>query len=155
MRRYLMLLLPAAMLMVSCGKNNGDCPEVTVTAPASEVATLKSYLDAAGITATEDARGFFYIITDAGTGDQPSSCSGVTVDYTGKFTTGTTFDTGNNVSFKLSSLITGWKEGIPLIKAGGSITLYLPPSLAYGSSGSGSIPPNAYLIFTISLKALY
>jgi FKBP-type peptidyl-prolyl cis-trans isomerase len=29
--------------------------------------------------------------------------------------------------------------------------LYLPPSLAYGSSGKGTIPANSSLIFTIEL----
>lgn len=152
-KKLLFFLLPV-MIVTACKKD--DCPEVTTTAPASEVANLKNYLDANSIIATQDTRGFFYTIADAGSGDKPTSCSGVTVNYTGKLTNGTTFDDGTNVSFYLSQLIIGWQEGIPLIAPGGTITLYLPPSLAYGSSGSGSsIPPNANLIFVIDLKSVY
>ena len=64
---------------------------------------------------------------------------------------GSTFDSGNGVEFPLSNLITGWQEGIPLLSPGGKITLYLPPSLAYGTNASGSIPRNSNLIFTIDL----
>lgn len=145
------LLLSVAQ---SC-KKDGNCPEVTITAPASEVATLKAYLDAANITATEDSRGFFYTISSQGSGSHPDACDGVTVDYTGELTTGVPFDEGQNVSFYLSQLITGWQLGIPLIAPGGRITLYLPPSLAYGTTGSGSIPPNANLVFVIDLLDVY
>lgn len=146
--------LLAFIILWGCSKKEGDCPEVTITAPSAEVATLKSYLDAAGITATQDDRGFFYTIANAGSGSHPTACSHVTVNYTGKLTTGITFDDGDNVSFSLSQLITGWQEGIPLIAEGGSITLYLPPSLAYGSSANGSIPANSNLIFIIELKSV-
>jgi FKBP-type peptidyl-prolyl cis-trans isomerase FkpA len=47
----------------------------------------------------------------------------------------------------------GWKLGLPLIKAGGKIKLYLPPSLGYGNSVSGNIPANSILVFEITLVA--
>jgi len=76
------------------------------------------------------------------------------VNYGGKFTNGTQFDAANNVPFQLSRLVIGWQEGIPLIGTGGSITLYLPPSLGYGSADYGDIPGNSILIFDISLTAV-
>ncbi|MBX7109170.1 MAG: FKBP-type peptidyl-prolyl cis-trans isomerase [Chitinophagales bacterium] len=154
MKHKPLFALLACIIIFGCNKKDGNCPEVTITAPSAEVATLKSYLDAAGITAVEDDRGFFYTIASAGTGDYPTACSHVTVNYTGKLTNGITFDDGDNVSFSLSQLITGWQEGIPLIAEGGSITLYLPPSLAYGSAANGSIPANSNLIFIIDLKSV-
>jgi FKBP-type peptidyl-prolyl cis-trans isomerase FkpA len=146
------LLLP--VLVISCKKDD-SCPEVTTKAPDAEIATLRNYITSNGITATEDARGFFYKISTPGTGNKPTPCSGVSVNYTGKLTNGTQFDAGTNVSFTLSQLIIGWQEGIPLINAGGSITLYLPPSLAYGPAANGSIPANSILIFDIKLNAVY
>jgi len=146
------LLLP--VFVVSCKKDD-NCPEVNIKAPEAEIVALRAYITANSIIATEDPRGFFYTINSDGSGSNPTACSGVSVNYVGKLTNGTTFDSGNNVSFNLSQLIIGWQEGIPLIKAGGAITLYLPPSLAYGSNAVGSIPANSNLIFTITLNAVY
>lgn len=151
------LVLVVGILFISfaaCKKDAPECSPVTIAAPAAEVEALRAYITAGGITATEDSRGFFYTINNAGSGNKPTACNAVTVNYVGKLTNGTTFDSGSGVSFSLSQLITGWQEGIPLIAAGGSITLYLPPSLAYGSSGAGSIPPNSNLIFEITLVSI-
>ena len=152
-KRLLILLL--VMVTVACGtKDAPQCPEVTQTAPATEVSNLRAYIQGNNITATEDARGFFYRIDNAGTGAKPTPCSNVTVNYTGTLTNGSVFDSGTNVQFSLSRLIIGWQEGIPLVGTGGTIYLYLPPSLAYGSSPSGGIPPNSILIFKIDLTAV-
>jgi FKBP-type peptidyl-prolyl cis-trans isomerase FkpA len=147
------LLLP--VFVISCKKEEKSCPEVNIKAPEAEVAALRTYISGNSITATEDARGFFYTINTAGTGTQPTACSDVSVNYTGKLTNGTQFDSGNNVGFNLSQLIIGWQMGIPLMKTGGAITLYLPPSLAYGPNAVGSIPANSILIFTITLNAVF
>ena len=152
-KNLLVLLFP--LMMVACNKNDTPpCPEVTATAPATEVANLRAYIQGNNITATEDPRGFFYRIENAGTGAKPTPCSGVTVNYVGTLTNGSTFDSGTNVSFSLSRLILGWQEGIPLVGTGGTIYLYLPPSLAYGSAPNSGIPPNSNLIFKIDLRAV-
>lgn len=151
-----LIIISLFVAITSCNKkDNNKCPDVTTAAPASEVATLRTYIQANNIITIEDSRGFFYTIDAPGSGAKPTACSGVVVNYVGKLTNGTTFDSGNNVSFSLGGLITGWQEGIPLIAPGGSITLYLPPSLAYGSRATGSIPANSNLIFKIDLKSVY
>ena len=157
MNRIWSLVVVITIAIAGCKKDdtNSNCPSVNVSAPASEVANLKAYLDANNIVATADARGFFYSIKTPGSAAKPTVCQTVTVGYAGKFTNGQIFDSSPGVTFSLSNLITGWKEGIPLIGTGGSIVLYLPPSLAYGSGGYGSIPPNSNLIFTIDLKSFY
>ncbi|MGV3556728.1 FKBP-type peptidyl-prolyl cis-trans isomerase [Larkinella arboricola] len=120
-------------------------------APEAEVAILKEFIDASGISATADERGFYYTIHSPGSGPKPTVRSNVTVNYEGSLTNGKIFDSGKNISFGLYQLILGWQEGIPLIAPGGSITLYLPPSLAYGSRAQGGIPANSILIFKIDL----
>lgn len=154
MRKFIFIFLLPAFVLGSC-KKDASCPVVSVTAPASEVAAVKAYLDAGGITALEDSRGFFFNITNAVSENKPTTCNGVFVNYSGSLTNGVVFDSGNGVSFPLSNLILGWQEGLPLIGAGGSITLYLPPSLGYGANATGSIPANSILIFNITLLGIY
>jgi FKBP-type peptidyl-prolyl cis-trans isomerase FkpA len=139
-----------AFLFTNCSKDN--CDAVTTTAPTAEVTKLDSILKANGVVATKDTRGFFYKIDSAGSSTKPTICNSAFVKYTGKLIDNTIFEeTLTPIALSLSSLIVGWQEGIPLIGKGGKITLYLPPSLAYGSQGSGKIAPNSNLIFDIEL----
>lgn len=147
------LLLP--IFVLSCKKEDNKCPEINVKAPDAEVAALRDFLTTNSIATMEDSRGFFYTTDIPGTGTKPTACSGVSVDYTGKLTNGTQFDSGTNVSFSLSQLIVGWRLGIPLLNAGGTITLYLPPSFGYGPAATGSIPANSILIFTVKLHTVF
>ena len=152
MKFLLKILIPVALL-TACGKDDTKCPDVTITAPASEVATLKTYIDSNHVDATADPRGFYYKINAAGSGSKPNACSNVLVGYNLRLLNSTTIlEESQGVSFNLSQLIVGWQEGIPLIGSNGSIILYLPPSLAYGSQASPKIPANSYLKFEIVLK---
>lgn len=144
------LLLSGLFMQLACNKKE-NCDAVTIQAPESEITTLRNHLTSYGITTTEDYRGFFYVIINPGGSDKPSVCDDVKVNYVGRFLNGTVFDQANGASFGLQKLIVGWQEGIPLIGAGGKIRLYLPPTLAYGSTASGSIPANSNLIFDIDL----
>lgn len=124
-------------------------------APASEIQAVQDYLTAQGITnAQEHCSGMFYKIDNAGTGKQPTACSAVDVNYVGSLTNGTVFDQGTNFQTYLGGVIQGWANGVPLIKAGGTIHLYIPPSLGYGSQDYGPIPGNSVLIFGITLNAV-
>ncbi len=111
---------------------------------------IENYLSANQLTAESTASGLYYIIDNQGDGIKPSISSTVTVNYTGKLTDDTVFDSGT-ASFPLSNVIEGWQEGIPLFNAGGTGKLIIPSCLAYGSQGSGSIPPNTVLVFDIYL----
>ncbi|GAB3883597.1 FKBP-type peptidyl-prolyl cis-trans isomerase [Spirosoma agri] len=153
-KNYGFALLIGAILASSCQQaDQTPCTATIVTtkAPSEEVATLKQFIDAGKLAATFDERGFYYTIQSPGSGTKPTVCSNVTVNYTGKLTNGTTFDSGTGISFGLNQLIVGWQEGIPLVAPGGSITLYLPPSLAYGPQEQNNIPANSILIFQIDL----
>ncbi len=133
--------------------DQGPCtePVVSIKAHYEEIATLKHYIDSSHIAAKFDERGFYYTIDAPGKGAKPDACSNVTVNYSGKLTNGKTFDSASGISFYLNQLILGWQEGIPLVAPGGSITLYLPPSLAYGSQDQNDIPGNSILVFKIDL----
>ena len=107
MRKISVVILLSVLVFASCVKESDrNCGTVNVTAPASEVDSLRAYLEDNGITATEDPRGFFYEITAAGD-KKPTVCDFITFDYVGTLTDGTQFDAGSNASFYLSNLIIG------------------------------------------------
>lgn len=154
---FLIAVTAFTLISGGCKKSSDDrgctLTEPNIVAPAAEVANLQAYVMATHPAAIQHPSGFFYEITAAGTGTViPASCSAITVKYTGYLTNGTKFDENiTGISFILGQLITGWQKGIPLIKKGGAINLYIPPSLGYGSNAVGSIPPNSNLVFVIQL----
>lgn len=117
-----------------------------------DIAIIDDSLSAWGINATKHPSGIRYTL-DQGTGDSPTLADNMTVNYAGRLLGATeNFDSGENVTFSLSSLIPGWQVIMPLVKEGGSVTMYLPSSFAYGKNGSGTaVPPNANLIFDVDL----
>ena len=159
MLKKIVLGLCILVSMSGCLKNenNSTCTydECSVKAPASEIQAVKDYLAANNITnAQEHCSGLFYIIDDSGTGRSPNPCNYVNVTYQGKFTNGNTFDEGT-VDLGLNSVIRGWTNGVPLIKEGGKIHLFIPPSLGYGSQPYQTIPGNSILIFEVTLNGIY
>ncbi len=99
--------------------------------------------------------GLQYKVLYAGTGRSPKSNSKVKVHYRGLLLNGSTFDSSYTsdepAELSLKSVIKGWKEGLQLMRGGSVYVFLIPPELAYGEKGSGTIPPNATLIFEIEL----
>jgi FKBP-type peptidyl-prolyl cis-trans isomerase FkpA len=140
-----------------CGYSNS-----AVIAPDAEVQNLKDSIFAHGVnTATLDPAGFYYTIGNPGSGASVSNlCSTVSVSYRGSYFNGATFDStaaSQLATFQLGQVIVGWQKGLPLVSKGGQITLYIPPTLAYGpndvkdNSGNVLVPGNSYLVFDINL----
>lgn len=97
-------------------------------------------------------------ILRAGTGKSPSAADRVTVHYRGTLVNGTEFDSsysrGQPASFPLRGVIRCWTEGVQKMKVGAKARLTCPPDTAYGSRGTGGIPPNSTLIFDIELLGI-
>jgi FKBP-type peptidyl-prolyl cis-trans isomerase FkpA len=166
MKKISLVLVLFVTLLMACNKDEG-CPytQSTTVASESEVAAVQQYLTTNNITGTtKHPSGFFYKINATGTGTTPNMCSQIGILYKGQLTNGTVFDETTNGQmrvFTLGELIPGWKLGIPLIKpGGGKITLYLPPSLGYGTNdvkdqqGNVVIPGNSILIFDVEFVAM-
>ena len=98
-------------------------------------------------------------IEDIITGQGPVASQGnkLFINYTGTLENGTVFDSSYNrkkpYDFVLGAgtVISGFDQGLGGMKVGGKRKLIIPPDLAYGATGSGSIPPNATVIFEVEL----
>ena len=105
---------------------------------------------------TTTSTGLQYEIIKEGTGRQPKATDVVRCHYEGTLIDGTVFDSsyrrGMPADFGLNQVISGWTEGVQLMKEGSIFKFYLPYNLAYGEHGAGAdIPPYAALIFTVEL----
>ncbi|HEX7137285.1 MAG TPA: FKBP-type peptidyl-prolyl cis-trans isomerase [Vicinamibacterales bacterium] len=98
-----------------------------------------------------------------GTGATATATGTVTVNYTGWFYDATKpdfkglqFDSSAGTApftFTLGtgSVIKGWDQGVPGMREGGQRRLVVPPALAYGDTRHSIVPPNATLLFDITL----
>ena len=107
-----------------------------------------------GIKVTKS--GLQYQVIQEGKGKSPKANSNVRVHYEGRLIDGTVFDSSiarnQPVDFRTSQVITGWTEGLQLMKEGAKYRFFIPAALAYGQIGSGDvIEPNSTLIFDVEL----
>lgn len=98
-----------------------------------------------------------------GAGAPVVSGTNLTVNYTGWLhdaakpdQKGLQFDSSigrTPFSFTLGSgqVIAGWEQGLAGMTVGGLRRLVIPPSLAYGGTRSGPIPPNTTLVFEVAV----
>jgi FKBP-type peptidyl-prolyl cis-trans isomerase len=83
------------------------------------------------------------------------------MNYTGRFTNGTTFDSNVDPKFNhvqpfeftlgAGMVIKGWDEGLVGMKIGEKKTLTVPPEKGYGPNDYHGIPGNSTLIFDVEL----
>ncbi|WP_370086130.1 FKBP-type peptidyl-prolyl cis-trans isomerase [Ekhidna sp.] len=129
---------------------------VSIVLPAEDqlvidLEKIDQYLNDNDIVAIKHSSGIRYQIITDGTGKSPIISDNITVNYIGEFFSGDVFDEGNLSRFRLSELITSWKNMLPLIKEDGEIIFYAPSGLCYGNTGSGPVPPNTNLIYKVEL----
>jgi FKBP-type peptidyl-prolyl cis-trans isomerase FkpA len=132
----------AVLSLAGCGGGGGgSSPATTVVAnPAqftmTDVVVGTGTAAATGKTATVSYTGWLYSDTAAGH-------------------KGAQFDSGS-FSFAVGQgqVIPGFEQGVQGMKVGGKRTLLIPSSMGYGAAGKGSIPPNAGLVFDVTLTAV-
>jgi FKBP-type peptidyl-prolyl cis-trans isomerase len=126
-----------------------------MAAQAKEAAYFAN-LKSRGISSTPS--GLYYEIIQQGTDKKPTANDSITVNYTGRLPNGKVFDSsaahGKPAVLQMNRMIRGWAEGIQLIGVGGKIKLYVPFSLAYGSTGQRNIPPFSTLEFEVELLGI-
>jgi len=112
--------------------------------------------DAASVSALQKE------ILVAGTGDEVKATDSINASYFGWTSDGVIFDsstkkdtnTNTPVTFSLASVIKGWTEGLTGQRVGSTVKLTIPADLAYGASGSGTIPANAPLVFIVVINSI-
>lgn len=153
------LIIPVALAAAACSPSIVAGPE-PITDPALATYAARLGIDIA--TFTKTSSGLYVKDVPAGWGSVPADTGDtVTVDYTGYLTDGRIFDAsrangGTPVNFivGVSQLVAGFQEGLVGLRVGGKRRLILPPSLAYGRVGTASVPPNAILIFDITVHGV-
>ena len=138
-----LILVVALLAVAACGGGSDSTvtgPSPTTTAPYSQTDLV------------------------VGGGAVAVTGSQVTVAYTGWLhdssrpdAKGSQFETNPGYAFRLGAgtVIRGWDQGVLGMRVGGQRRLVIPPELAYGGISPGAgIPPNATLVFDITLNAV-
>jgi peptidylprolyl isomerase len=107
--------------------------------------------------AIRNPSGLMYVVLQEGNGATPRRGALVEAHYTGRLLDGTKFDSSRDGGKPLlflvgkGEVIKGWDEAFLSMKIGEKRILVIPPDLAYGDKGMGTIPPNSTLIFEVEL----
>jgi len=116
--------------------------------------------DKSWTSAIEPNYGTRYVVHEAGDPEKNIDFGDyVSIYYEGSLLNGTVFDSNYDDdspwSFTLGgeniNLIPGFELGLDQLNEGDSATFFIPSIYGYGSSGSGAIPGNATLKFTINV----
>ena len=146
--KKLFVLVFIAISLFSCKKEDQDKTDHEI---------ISDYIADNNLDAKATGSGLYYVIEEPGTGRQPESNNYVKVAYRGYLANGKVFDESSaaGIKFKLTQVIDGWTEGVPLFKEGGKGKLLIPSKLGYGSQSTSGIPANSVLIFDIELIQVY
>ena len=125
-----------------------------------DIAAGQAFLEAngarEGVVTTES--GLQYEVITEGAGLSPAAEDTVRVHYHGSLIDGTVFDSsvdrGQPAEFPLNQVITGWTEGVQLMKVGSKYRFTIPSQLAYGGRSTGKIKANSTLVFDVELIAI-
>lgn len=135
------------LALAACGDNSfgPDPAEVTFAASLG--------IDLANMTQTTS--GLYYRDDVVGDGAVAAADDLVLVTYSGYLVDGTLFDSGPlQFVIGIGQVIAGFDEGVTGMAVGGERTIVIPASLAYGSTGQGSIPGDAVLVFELVLDTV-
>lgn len=152
------------VLGLAACKTSTPLPTPTSTVTATPAFSLNPTLPAPAplptITldgAKTTSSGLQYLEEVAGSGAAPAAGDLITMNFIASLADGTelvnTYTDGQpaTVVWGKGNLLPGWEEGVGLMKAGGKAKLLLPPELAFGVEGTGSIPANSQIVLEVEL----
>jgi FKBP-type peptidyl-prolyl cis-trans isomerase len=152
------LLLATLLGLAGCKDGGSQSQAGTGEAKGTEINYALFGIDPAKVTHT--ISGLQIYIKSKPEGDSvrmPQAGQLVTAHYHGQLLDGQVFDSsvqrGQPYKFVLGQgrVIQGWDEAFAQMPIGTKAVLIIPPSLGYGDSDMGTIPPNSTLVFDVEL----
>lgn len=125
-----------------------------------EIEQIEDFLSKHDLDITPKPSGLYFKDITVGIGEVAQALDTVEVYYTGFYLSGIKFDSNVTSDEPLrfvvwdssyNSLIDGFYEAVTYMKASGEAFVIFPSWLAYGTSGSGSIPGYTPIIFELEL----
>jgi len=140
--------MAVALLAVACNSDGGGNP--TDPSQVTVEFTTQDLLVGTGAEAVPGSRATFanwelFLYNPAGPSSKGASVQNQSTIIQGVPAGPLTFVVGSG------TFISGFDQGVRGMRVGGRRRIYVPPSMAYGSSGAGSIPPNASIVFEVEL----
>lgn len=164
------LTIPPELAYGSTGAGNLIPPDATLTfevelvevsgpPPTSTPPPPPTSVEEGDYTVTDS--GLKYAVLESGSGDPPTPGQIATLHFAGWLEDGTsigdsrTFGQPVPVTVGAEEVMPGWDEALALMQPGEVAQFVMPPDLALGEEGSGSlIPPNSTLIFEFELVSV-
>jgi len=139
------------VLFVSCNSDSDDSfPKDYTEINEQEII---EYIGANNLDATRTNSGLYYDIDELGEGAAITATSDVSIRFKALYLDGSILDetTESGLSINLQNSIPGLTEGLQHFREGGSGTLLIPSSLAFGSTDYNGIPAGSVIIFEIEV----
>jgi len=131
-----------------------------VTASNDTIAFDLDSMTAVQVQLTSGVTNVYFRDLESGVGDTAVANDSVFMTYNGWIRDGTLFD--NNVGgaafgykFLVGGVIPGMHFAMQGQQVGGTRMVVIPPELAYGYNGSGSIYPGAIVLFQVRLDSIH
>jgi len=158
MKRCIYILAIAAILLPGCKK------ETWIDWRVENQLWLEHISKQDGVIPTPTGLRYKVIREGISTQPHPDDLKTAKVNYVGSLigpynnpTAGHVFSQGENAYLPVSSLISGFAEGLKKMTSGAHYILYIPYDLGYGADGNGTeggvgyIPPYSTLVFDVTL----
>lgn len=142
-----------------------DIPDVTITVDRKELEKeekeIEAYFAKFEMEYKKTESGVYIHISNDSQDKAVTKGKTITLNYTGMFLDGKTFETteqpgGDHKPLTVivgnQQVIRGWEDAFLTMKRGGTYTIAVPSHLAFGKNGRGQvIPPNTPLLFEIQI----
>jgi peptidylprolyl isomerase len=155
----ILLLIGGVWLLFGTSKKADNTSSANTSSAKTSNPTITMKEPALSTNTTPD--GLKIEVIKKGSGPQVKSGDTVSIDYIGELQDGSVFDssykrgTPFETQIGVGQVIKGWDEGVVGMQVGEERRLTIPPELGYGATGAGSsIPPNATLLFDVTLRGI-